>query len=90
MNIKGRKTITQQLVRRIIEEKRKAEPFIMFSWQEWEEMYFQMQRCFPRFQRAIQQQKIDQALLVILEMDEIMKVLLEEVYAQSHDTHTQP
>lgn len=53
-------------------------PFATFTWQRWLEMQAQVSQNFSRFLRAIENRRIDIALLEGLEMQEVSTQLLLE------------
>ncbi|HEU5384198.1 MAG TPA: hypothetical protein VFV38_53070 [Ktedonobacteraceae bacterium] len=53
-------------------------PFSTFTWRHWLEMQAQANQSFSRFLRAIENQRIDVALLVGLEIQEIATRMLVE------------
>jgi len=66
----------------IVEEEGYGVPFKTFTWTQWEDMHKQTYLRFARFQHAIEQGQTDKALLVALEMDEMVSEWLTEVCAQ--------
>lgn len=74
-------SITVTAIRDIIsnhEEMGYDAPFTMFTWNQWLHMQAQMMNCFARYQRAIDLRQSQLALLVVLEMQEIMTEMYKE------------
>jgi hypothetical protein len=53
-------------------------PFATFTWQHWQELQTRFVQNMTRFQRAIEQRRIDVALFSGLEAQEIATELLKE------------
>ncbi len=53
-------------------------PFAAFTWAQWLDMQAKMLACFARYQRAISNRQPQQALLIVLEMQEVTAELHKE------------
>ncbi|HCI80941.1 MAG TPA: hypothetical protein DHW02_14770 [Ktedonobacter sp.] len=53
-------------------------PFVVFTWAQWLQMQAQILQGFSRFQRAVEKREPRTALLVVLEMQEIIAELYKE------------
>jgi hypothetical protein len=53
-------------------------PFATFPWKRWEEMQGQFLQNMSRYQRAIENQRLDAAFFAALELQEIVVDLLKE------------
>lgn len=58
-------------------------PFMTFTWQHWMETQARVHQCFSRFVRAIENQRVDQAIMLGLEVQEIGSKMLLEAYTIS-------
>lgn len=58
-----------------------AEPFATFTWDHWMNLQARMNQGFSRYLRAIENQRVDLALAVTLEMMEAAADLLKEAIA---------
>ncbi len=53
-------------------------PFATFTWQHWMNLQARMNQGYSRYQRAIEGRRVDLALVVTLEMMEMVADLLKE------------
>src|SRR5579885_329646 len=53
-------------------------PFATFTWKHWMDLQARMNQGYSRYLRAIENRRIDQALVVTLEMMEMVADLLKE------------
>lgn len=60
-------------------------PFATFTWKHWMETQAHVHQCFSRFVRAAENQRLDQMLMIGLEVQEIGGKMLLEAYAMSTD-----
>lgn len=54
-------------------------PFVTYTWQQWQEMQVQALLSFTRFQRAIEQRRLQLALSIAVEMQELGSAMQKEV-----------
>jgi len=54
-------------------------PFVTYTWQRWQEMQVQALLSFTRFQRAIEQRRLQLALSIAIEMQELGSAMQKEV-----------
>jgi hypothetical protein len=53
-------------------------PFTTFTWAHWLEMQAKMVQCLTRYQRAVEHQQAQVALLVVLEIQQLTTELYKE------------
>lgn len=77
----GEESLTVTAIRDIMngqEEMGYDAPFAVFTWTQWLHMQAEMVNCFARYQRAIDLRQAQLALLIVLEMQEIMTEMYKE------------
>lgn len=79
--VKGHMTLDEVRGMILEEEEGYDAPFVTFTWQHWLEMHARANRSFSRFLRAIENRRVDVALLVGLEMQELATSMLIEAVA---------
>ena len=57
------------------------EPFTMFTWAHWLEMQGTLTGCMLRFQRAIERREVQNALLIVTEMQLVLIEMHKETAA---------
>lgn len=53
-------------------------PFVTFSWKHWLDLQATMNQGYSRYLRAIENRRVDLALMVTLEMMEMVEDMLKE------------
>lgn len=70
---------------RCAEEEGYEAPFATFTWKHWLDTQARVHQCFSRFVRAVENQRIEQALMIGMEVQEIGSKMLLEAYAMATD-----
>ncbi len=83
----GQGIMTMDMIREAMEPEEDGydAPFATFSWRHWLEAQARINQCFSRFQRAVEHERTDQALMIGLEVQEIATQMLLEAYAMAAD-----
>lgn len=87
-----RKSIPDQIsrVKSLEEEIGFDVPFATFTWKHWLDLQARMSQGYSRYQRAIENQRFDLALVVTLEMMEMVADLLKEACSWIEAANTSP